>query len=185
MLYKFCWQPSSPGRKRNQLKAVCYHWKYLDFKRKKLTEGFSLQYVILESSLQISMKDFKVVCIQKLKQIGFHSWGIFTHTTALVGTESGSLLSSKISYTWWKKKIKPNTDFYYRLAIDLTGFKCVCVGAQCIRLFAASWTVAPPGSSVHGILQARILEWAAMPSSRGSSQPRDWTLVSCISCIGR
>ena len=35
-------------------------------------------------------------------------------------------------------------------------------------------------SSVHGILQARILEWVAMPSSRGSSQPRDQTLVSCI-----
>ena len=31
----------------------------------------------------------------------------------------------------------------------------------------------PPGSSVHGILQARILEWLAMPSSRGSSPPRD------------
>ena len=42
-----------------------------------------------------------------------------------------------------------------------------------------------PGSSVHGILQARILEWVAMPSSRGSSQPRDWTHVSYISCIGR
>ena len=38
----------------------------------------------------------------------------------------------------------------------------------------------PPGSSVHEILQARILEWVAMPSSRGSSQPRDWTLVSHI-----
>ena len=39
----------------------------------------------------------------------------------------------------------------------------------------------PPGSSVHGgILQARILEWVAMPSSRGSSQPRDQTHVSCI-----
>ena len=38
----------------------------------------------------------------------------------------------------------------------------------------------PPGSSVHGILQARILEWVAMPSSRGSSQARDWTQVSCI-----
>ena len=37
-----------------------------------------------------------------------------------------------------------------------------------------------PGSSVHGILQARILEWVAMPSSRGSSQPRDRTHVSCI-----
>ena len=38
----------------------------------------------------------------------------------------------------------------------------------------------PPGSSVHGILQARILEWVAIPFSRGSSQPRDQTLVSCI-----
>ena len=35
-----------------------------------------------------------------------------------------------------------------------------------------------PGSSVHGILQARILEWVALPSSRGSSQSRDWTWVS-------
>ena len=37
-----------------------------------------------------------------------------------------------------------------------------------------------PGSSVHGILQARILEWVAISSSRGSSQPRDWTLISCV-----
>jgi len=35
----------------------------------------------------------------------------------------------------------------------------------------------PPGSSVHGILQARILEWVAMPTSRGSSQARDRTQV--------
>ena len=41
----------------------------------------------------------------------------------------------------------------------------------------------PPGSSVHGILQTRILEWVAMPSSRGSSWARDRTLVSCVSCI--
>ena len=37
-----------------------------------------------------------------------------------------------------------------------------------------------PGSSVHGILQARTLEWVAMPSSRGSSQSRDQTQISCI-----
>ena len=37
-----------------------------------------------------------------------------------------------------------------------------------------------PRSSVHGILQTRILEWAAIPFSRGSSQPRDWTWVFCI-----
>ena len=37
-----------------------------------------------------------------------------------------------------------------------------------------------PGSSVHGILQTRILEWVAISSSRGSSPPRDWTCVSYI-----
>ena len=37
-----------------------------------------------------------------------------------------------------------------------------------------------PGSSVHGILQERILEWVAIPFSRGSSPPRDRTRVSCI-----
>ena len=42
----------------------------------------------------------------------------------------------------------------------------------------------PPGSSVHEILQARILEWVAMPSSRGSSGPWGKTQVSLISCIG-
>ena len=46
-----------------------------------------------------------------------------------------------------------------------------------------------PGSSmeffVHGILQAKILEWVVMPSSRGSSQPRDQTWLSYISYIGR
>ena len=38
----------------------------------------------------------------------------------------------------------------------------------------------PPKSSFHGILQARILEWVAMPSSRGFSQSRDQTCISCI-----
>ena len=43
----------------------------------------------------------------------------------------------------------------------------------------------PPGSSIHGILQARILQWATMPSSRGSSWARDQTQVSYVSCISR
>ena len=40
-----------------------------------------------------------------------------------------------------------------------------------------------PDSSVHGLPQAIILEWVAMPSSSGSSQSRDQTCVSCVSCI--
>ena len=46
----------------------------------------------------------------------------------------------------------------------------------------------PPGSSVHGILHARILEWVAIPSSSGLAlefRPRDWTCVSYVSCIDR
>ena len=42
-----------------------------------------------------------------------------------------------------------------------------------------------PGSSVHGISQARILEWVSISSSRGSSQPRDGICISYVSCIGR
>ena len=47
-------------------------------------------------------------------------------------------------------------------------------------LVTQSCPTRPLGSSVHGILQARILEWVAIPFSRGSSQPRDQTQVSCI-----
>ena len=43
----------------------------------------------------------------------------------------------------------------------------------------------PPGSSVHGVFQAMILEWVAISSSSGSSQPRGGTHVSCVFCNGR
>ena len=43
----------------------------------------------------------------------------------------------------------------------------------------------PPGLSVHGILQARTLEWVAVSCSRGSSHPRDRTHISYVPCIGR
>ena len=43
---------------------------------------------------------------------------------------------------------------------------------SCVRLFATPWTVAYQ-PAIHGIFQARILEWAAVSFSRGSSQPRD------------
>ena len=49
-----------------------------------------------------------------------------------------------------------------------------------VQLFATQWTVAHQAPLSVGILQARILEWVAMPSSRGSSQARDQTQVSCI-----
>ena len=52
-----------------------------------------------------------------------------------------------------------------------------------VQLFATLWSVAHQAPLSKGILQARILEWVAMPSSRGSSQPRDQTCVCCVSCV--
>ena len=49
--------------------------------------------------------------------------------------------------------------------------------------YPVDWS--PPGCYVHEILQARMLQWMAGPSSRGSAQPRDWTHLSNISCLGR
>ena len=48
-----------------------------------------------------------------------------------------------------------------------------------------NFAFSPPGSSVHGISQARILEWVAISYSRGSSQPKDQIFISYVSCIGR
>ena len=66
---------------------------------------------------------------------------------------------------------------------------CVCV---CARTCAQScptlcnpMACSPRGSSVHGILQARLLQWVATPFSTGSSLPRDGTRVSYISFFGR
>ena len=56
---------------------------------------------------------------------------------------------------------------------------CVLVAKSCPTL-CNPMDCSPPGSSVHGILQARILEWVAVPFSRGSSRPRDQTQVSCV-----
>ena len=62
------------------------------------------------------------------------------------------------------------------------GSKCAMIMIShfsCIQPFVTPWTVACQAPLSMGILQARMLEWAAMPSSRGSSQPRDGTWVSC------
>ena len=65
---------------------------------------------------------------------------------------------------------------------------CMCMRAKSLQscpTLCNPLDYSPPGSPVQGIVQARILEWVAMPSSKGSSWSRDWTCVSYISCVGR
>ena len=53
------------------------------------------------------------------------------------------------------------------------------------QLFVTPPDCSLPGSSVHGIFQARLLKWVAISSSRRSSWPRDWTHVSSVFCVSR
>ena len=63
---------------------------------------------------------------------------------------------------------------------DISVVVVVVVVAQSCPTLCNPMDCSPPGSSVHGILLARILEWVATPFSRGSSQPRDQAQVSYI-----
>ena len=66
----------------------------------------------------------------------------------------------------------------------ITSFECPIALWVCVcKVTSIPMDCSPPGSPVHEILQARTLEWVAMPVSRGSCWPRDWTCVSCSSCI--
>ena len=78
--------------------------------------------------------------------------------------------------------------------MERNGDVCVCVYAHtrvsvlCAQLpltLCDPMDCCMPGSSVHKILQARILEWGVMPSSRESSWPRGWAGISYVSCIDR
>ena len=62
---------------------------------------------------------------------------------------------------------------------------CACSVTQSRPTLCKLVDCSPPGSSVCGIFQAKILQRAAISSSRGSSRPRDQTHICCISCIDR
>ena len=66
---------------------------------------------------------------------------------------------------------------YAYLNCEVDGDTVLCLVNQSCLTLCDPMDCSPPGSSVHEILQARILEWVAMPSSRGSSQPRARTQV--------
>ena len=85
--------------------------------------------------------------------------------------------------------VNPQTCFLLLLSSRNMVHSCreiVCLLLGCLLRFSKCPTLCDPtdcsprGSSVHGILQAGILEWVAVFFSRGSSQPRDWTCISCI-----
>ena len=69
---------------------------------------------------------------------------------------------------------------YFKTRTSFNIILCVHMCAQPCPTLCNPMDCSPPGCSVHGISQARILEWVAISSCRGSSQPRDWIHVSCL-----
>ena len=68
---------------------------------------------------------------------------------------------------------------WYRNVPGQEGCCCCCLVTSVVLSLCNPVDCSPLGPSVHEILQARVLEWVVMPSSRGSSKPRDWTWVPC------
>ena len=102
------------------------------------------------------------------------------------------LIFQSHSWFFWQ----PTFNLHHLTSINSDVCVCVCVCVcthahasaellNCVQFFGTSWTVAHEAPLSMGILQARTLEWVAMSSSRQSSWPRNWTHISCISCISR
>ena len=122
----------------------------------------------------------------------WRTWTLFSRASALPscvppaeqhGEECASPESDGPRQRYFKNSFWfPSSSFLFLFSLlDIPG---ACVHAQSFQLCpipSDPVDYSPPGSPVHGILQARILEWTAMPSSRGSSQSRDLTCVSYVS----
>ena len=95
-------------------------------------------------------------------------WQIFVQGTSLVAQ-------------WLRIHLSMQGLWVRFLVRDLRSYLLLLFSCYChVPLFCKTRDCSPPGSSVHGNSQARILVWAAISSSRGSFQTRDQTLVSCI-----
>ena len=80
------------------------------------------------------------------------------------------------------RKLTVRTDLDLALKLhtifkNTTYHNVLCLVAQSCLTLCDPMNCSPPGSSVHGILQARILEWVAISSSRGSFRAKDWTHI--------
>ena len=117
-----------------------------------------------------------------------HDWATNTFTNTGVSVVKNPLANQcrRSRFDQWigkisrRRKWQPTPVF---LPEKSHGQRRLWVFAQSLQLYLTlcdPMECSPPGSSVSWLLQARILEWVAIPFSRGSSQPRDWTQVSHI-----
>ena len=135
-----------------------------------------------EQKMLLLQKKFHILSNYKISTLC-----LIIHTHRYTHTSSNSFYHPSQQHTWSLiQKNSSTNDGGYELTISWwqsrnfqRNFRCACMLTR-VQLFVTPWIVAHQRSSVHGISQARIPEWVAMSSSRGSSPPRNRTWVSCI-----
>ena len=100
-------------------------------------------------------------------------------------TQSINLPRKRKQSVWKTLKQMPRKILYVYLYVCVHAHTRAHMHTQSCLTLNDHMDCSLPGSSVHGVLQARILEWVVIAFSRGSSQPRDWSQISCVSYIGR
>ena len=141
------------------------------WRRKK--QGLQFQY-IPSSSTEI----FETVLTvhQEFYNWGFPVSGVARNQRQLANTKSRNIVHTQSTCMWPQM----NRRFSISLIPDYNSNKCECSVAQSCPTLRDPRDCSLPGSSVHGVFQARVLEWVAISFSRGFSPPRDRTPVSCI-----
>ena len=137
----------------------------------------TLPHQVISSSILLS----KVACSFKcwLKSYLYLGKGAWWKELRWQGLRVRDSLTAQ--WRWVGTGIQIPEHFHVRVCVCV----CVCSVIQsCLTLCNPMHCISPV-SSVHEIFQAKILEWVAISSSRGSSQPRAWTWVSCVFLIGR
>ena len=158
---------------------------------KPIFEGFPtlLPFYLLLSPFQLLMDfrlDYFPKGVLKCSQTISYLYAYGCHKTAQVMHSPTMLLNQWIkSCVKWKLMLENNCPGCCKhrlgkIVFVLKNKNSVSKVAQSFPTLCDPVDCSLPGSSVHGILQARILEWVAMSFSKGSSRPRDRTQVSCI-----
>ena len=185
LLKQYCYQPSN----------TCLHWTYVlvsvgSTHRRGIYGHSSMLCLIRKEHMENLGGDGYIYLIMMIVSWAHSQSSISVCSVSADWTNSGSKMLGK------RKKIPESTKhqnpnlwcfgnnylhgIYVALGIlsALAFSRWVCVWLSCEPMDCSL-----PDSSVHGILQARILEWVAMPSSRGYSPPRNRTRISFIFCI--
>ena len=123
-------------------------------------------------STLLILGNFWIIKLINGKDFNFFIWSNHYYSLHNIFKRQSCSLSLNIFQQWGAHPI-----------FCLSWMNVVVLGTQSpshVQLFCDPMDCSLPGSSVHGISQARILEWVTISSSRGSSWPRDGTQVSCI-----